>query len=225
MNAVTAWLYGCGGANGTLLGFGERTGNSPIEALLIEYISLTGDDAAADTRVISEISDYFESELQYKVANNYPFVGRDFNATSAGIHVDGLAKNEEIYNVFDTSRLLNRPVPIIITDKSGRAGVAYWINQTLKLTGSREVSKRHPAVGKIYKRIMDAYEGGRSTSISHQEMERLVRRYMPEMFRTDFDNLKEIAHTLAAHLISKLSVDCNIILAKENYGLSYRLCA
>ncbi|MCG8531382.1 MAG: histone-lysine N-methyltransferase [Desulfovibrionales bacterium] len=218
VNAVTAWLYGCASANGTLLGFGERTGNSPIEALIIEYISLTGDDAAADTQVISEISDYFASELEYKVAPNYPFVGRDFNATSAGIHVDGLAKNEEIYNVFDTARLLNRPVPIIITDKSGRAGVAYWINQNLKLSGSREVSKRHPAVGKIYKRITDAYEQGRSTSVSHEEMERLVRRYMPEMFRSDFDNLKEVAHTLSAHLISKLSIDCNIILAKENYA-------
>lgn len=218
VNAVTAWLHGCGGANGTLLGFGERTGNSPIEALIIEYISLTAHDEAADTRVISEISEYFERELEYKVADNYPFVGRDFNATSAGIHVDGLAKNEEIYNVFDTSRLLNRPVPIIITDKSGRAGVAYWINQTLKLTGDSEVSKRHPAVGKVYNRIMEAYENGRSTSVSNKEMERLVRRYMPEMFRTDFDNLKEVAHNLAAHLISKLSVDCNVILAKESYG-------
>lgn len=218
VNAVTAWLHGCGGANGTLLGFGERTGNSPIEALIIEYISLTGHDEAADTRVISEIGEYFESELEYKVADNYPFVGRDFNATSAGIHVDGLAKNEEIYNVFDTTRLLNRPVPIIITDKSGRAGVAYWINQTLKLTGDSEVSKRHPAVGKVYSRIMEAYEKGRSTSVSNKEMERLVRRYMPEMFRTDFDNLKEVAHNLAAKLISKLSVDCNVILTKENYG-------
>lgn len=218
VNAVTAWLHGCGGANGTLLGFGERTGNSPIEALIIEYISLTGHDEAADTRVISEIGEYFESELEYKVADNYPFVGRDFNATSAGIHVDGLAKNEEIYNVFDTTRLLNRPVPIIITDKSGRAGVAYWINQTLKLTGDSEVSKRHPAVGKVYSRIMEAYEKGRSTSVSNKEMERLVRRYMPEMFRTDFDNLKEVAHNLAAKLISKLSGDCNVILTKENYG-------
>ncbi|KAF1076632.1 cache domain-containing protein [Halodesulfovibrio sp. MK-HDV] len=218
VNAVTAWLHGCGGANGTLLGFGERTGNSPIEALIIEYISLTGHDEAADTRVISEISEYFESELEYKVADNYPFVGRDFNATSAGIHVDGLAKNEEIYNVFDTTRLLNRPVPIIITDKSGRAGVAYWINQTLKLSGDSEVSKRHPAVGKVYSRIMEAYEKGRSTSVSNKEMERLVRRYMPEMFRTDFDNLKEVAHNLAAKLISKLSEDCRVILTKENYG-------
>ena len=43
VNSVTAWLYGCGAVNGTLLGFGERTGNAPIEGMLIEYISLRGD--------------------------------------------------------------------------------------------------------------------------------------------------------------------------------------
>ena len=31
INATTAWLYGCAAANGTLLGFGERTGNPPLE--------------------------------------------------------------------------------------------------------------------------------------------------------------------------------------------------
>ena len=41
VNGVTAWLYGCGGVNGTLMGFGERTGNAPLEALVIDYISLT----------------------------------------------------------------------------------------------------------------------------------------------------------------------------------------
>lgn len=45
-----------------------------------------------------------------------------------------------------------------------------------------------------------------------------MRRYLPEMFRTDFDNLKEVAHNLAAKLISKLSEDCRVILTKENYG-------
>ena len=156
VNGVTAWLYGCGAVNSTLLGFGERTGNTPLEALVIEYISLTGNDAAADTTVITEIADYFSKELHYHIPNNYPFVGRDFNATSAGVHVDGLSKNEEIYNIFDTDRILARPVPIIITDKSGRAGVAYWLNHNLKLNGTEhEVSKRHPAVGKIY----DIFDG------------------------------------------------------------------
>jgi len=210
VNAATAWLYGCSGANGTLLGFGERTGNAPIEALVMEYISLTGEDDMAHTQIISEIAEYFERELDYKIPDNYPFAGRDFNATSAGIHVDGLAKNEEIYNIFDTSRILNRPVPIIITDKSGKAGVAYWINQTLGLTEGQAIDKRHPAVTKIYKRIMAAYEDGRNTSFSNKEMKVLVKRYLPELFVSEFDNLKEVAHKLAAKIMEKLSQDCEI---------------
>ena len=96
VNGVTAWLNGCGAVNSTLFGFGERTGNTPLEALIIEYISLTGDDAAADTTILSEVAEFFEKELHYNIPYNYPFVGRDFNATSAGVHADGLAKNEEI---------------------------------------------------------------------------------------------------------------------------------
>ena len=160
VNGVTAWLYGCGGVNGTLMGFGERTGNAPLEALVIDYISLTGNDEAADPTVITEIAQYFEKELDYRIPDNYPFAGKDFNATSAGIHVDGLAKNEEIYNIFDTTKILNRSVPIIINDKAGRAGVAYWINQQFNLPPERQVSKKHPAVGQIHTRIMAAYEEG-----------------------------------------------------------------
>jgi isopropylmalate/homocitrate/citramalate synthase len=210
VNASTAWLYGCSGANGTLLGFGERTGNAPIEALVIEYISLTGEDDAAHPEVIAEIADYFARELDYRIPDNYPFVGRDFNATSAGIHVDGLIKNEEIYNIFDTGRILGRPVPIIITDKSGRAGVAYWINQSMQLRGADAIDKRHPAVGKIAERINEAYEKGRTTSFSNKEMKMLVKRYLPELFVSEFDHLKKVAHQLAAKIITKLSQDCEI---------------
>ncbi len=205
INASTAWLYGCSAANGTLLGFGERTGNAPIEALVIEYISITGDDDAANTQIIAEIAEYFEKELNYHIPPNYPFVGRDFNATSAGIHVDGLAKNEEIYNIFDTKHILGRSVPIIITDKSGRAGIAYWLNHYLKLTGDKKITKNHPAVGKIYKKILEQYNKGRTTSISHEEMVALAKRYLPEYFISEFDYLKQTAHTMASKLVLKLS--------------------
>lgn len=211
INGVTAWMYGCAGVNCTLLGFGERTGNTPLEALVIEYISLTGDDDAAETQVISEIAHYFETELDYRIPDNYPFVGKDFNATSADIHVDGLAKNEEIYNIFDTRKILNRPVPIIITDKSGRAGVAYWINQYLGLPVENQVSKKHPAVGHIYNKIMKAYEDGRNTSFSNKEMQTLVRRFMPELFGSEFDQIKKMAGELSAGLIIKLAKECQIM--------------
>ena len=207
VNGVTAWLSGCGGVSSTLLGFGERTGNTPLEALVIDYISLTGRDDAADTTVISEIADYFETELDYRIPPNYPFAGRDFNATSAGIHVDGLAKNEEIYNIFDTTALLGRSVPIIINDKSGRAGIAYWINQTFKLAPEQQFSKKHPATGQIHARIMKAYEEGRTTSFSNKEMTALVQRFVPELFTTEFDQSKRLAGKLAAHLVQRLAAD------------------
>ena len=205
VNGVTAWLNGCGAVNSTLFGFGERTGNTPLEALIIEYISLTGDDAAADTTILSEVAEFFEKELHYNIPYNYPFVGRDFNATSAGVHADGLAKNEEIYNIFDTKHLLGRPVPIIITDKTGRAGVAYWINVNLKLPEGKQICKKHPAVGKIYEAIVAIYDTGRTTHLSHDEMAALVQRYMPELFETEFDHMKELADELAAHLIARLA--------------------
>lgn len=209
VNGVTAWLYGCGGVNGTLMGFGERTGNAPLEALVIDYISLTGNDEAADTTVITEIAEYFRKELDYRIPDNYPFAGKDFNATSAGIHVDGLSKNEEIYNIFDTTKILGRPVPIIINDKAGKAGVAYWLNQTFGLVAERQVSKNHPAVAQIYARIMKAYEEGRNTSFSNKEMSALAQRFMPELFDSEFDQIKRLAGHLAANLVTHLAQDCS----------------
>ncbi|HUJ89143.1 MAG TPA: hypothetical protein VLX12_03030, partial [Syntrophorhabdales bacterium] len=108
IGAVSAWLYGCSFVNGTLLGIGERTGNTPIEGLIMEYISLAGEDNGCDTTVITEVRNYFEKEIGQHIPRNQPLVGSDFNATSAGVHIDGLAKNEEIYSPFDTKRILNR---------------------------------------------------------------------------------------------------------------------
>ncbi|MDR3568071.1 MAG: cache domain-containing protein [Syntrophobacteraceae bacterium] len=204
VNAATAWLYGCGGANGTLLGFGERTGNAPIEGLIFEYIGLKGTPNGADTTAVTDIVEYFQAELGYTVPANYPFAGEDFNATSAGIHADGLVKNEEIYNIFDTKLLLKRPISITITDKSGIAGVAYWVNHRLKLEGERRLDKRHPGLLRIYKQVMHEYEKGRNTSISSEELERWARRYLPEYFISEFDRLKQRAYLLAAHLVEEV---------------------
>jgi isopropylmalate/homocitrate/citramalate synthase len=205
VNSVTAWLYGCGAVNGALLGFGERTGNAPIEGMIMEYISLRGSSDGIDTRVITEIAEYFEKELRYHIPPNYPFVGKNFNTTSAGIHADGLLKNEEIYNAFDTAKILNRPITITITDKSGKAGIVHWLNSRLSLEGDRAVDKNHPGVVKIHKRIMEQYEAGRCTSISNEEMENLARKYLSELFVSEFDQLKQKADKLAAHLAEDLA--------------------
>jgi len=204
INATTAWLYGCASANGTLLGFGERTGNAPIEGLIIEYISLMGHNNGIDTTVITDIRNYFERVMGIPIPPNMPFVGASFNATSAGIHADGILKNEEIYNIFNTTKILNRPISISVNDKSGLAGIAQWINSHFALTGKDRVEKTHPGVAKINRWVMKQYEEGRTTAISDQEMEKVTRKYLPEIFVSEFDILKAKAHEMAAHLIERV---------------------
>lgn len=169
-NTVAAWLYGCSAANGSLLGIGERTGNTPIEALVIEYIGLRGDAGGMDTTVITEIAQYFEKEMHYQIPHNQPMVGANFNVTRAGIHVDGLMKDQEIYNIFDTAKVLNRPVDIGITDKSGAAGIAYWLNNRLKLPESNKATKADPGVLAMKDWVDKQYAEDRTTGISEEEM-------------------------------------------------------
>jgi len=180
--ASTAWLYGCGAVNGTLLGFGERTGNAPIEGLLMEYMALTGDSAGVDSTVMTEMAEYFRKELHVQIPHNYPFLGSEFNTTRAGVHADGLMKNKEIYNIFDTEKILNRPMEVAITDKSGVAGIAFWITSHLETAKEKRLDKRHPGVLKIYEWVHDQYERGRITSISPEEMMEQARLHLPEFF-------------------------------------------
>ncbi len=203
-NATTAWLYGCSAANSTLLGLGERTGNPPIEALIIEYIALTGKSNGIDTTVITEIAEYFEKELGVSIPANYPFVGSEFNVTRAGVHADGLIKCEEIYNIFDTKKILNRPIVTMVSDVSGNAGIALWINQHFGLEGENAVDKRHPGISKISKWVKEQYDAGRITTISPEEMEKKARLYLSELFISELDKIRFMAENAAVAAVSQI---------------------
>ena len=156
-NAATAWLYGACAVNCTLLGIGERTGNVPLEAMVMEYASLRG-----------------RNEIGYKIPPMTPYVGSSFNVTRAGIHADGLMKDEQIYNIFNTAKLLNRKPSVMIGKSSGLAGIAYWINENYGLTQSECLTKHDTLVIALKERIDSEYEGGRQTSLSVAELEKMI---------------------------------------------------
>jgi len=182
INATTSWLYGCCALNGALLGIGERTGNTPIEGLVMEFLALRGIRDDIDTTVITDIAEYFEKELGYEIPHNQPFVGRNFNVTSAGIHADGLMKDEEIYNVFNTEKLLKKKVAVAINDKSGVAGIAKWLNLYLNLSKEEEVTKDNPGVLKIKEWVDSENVKGRTAVVSNQEMLMKAKEFLPGLF-------------------------------------------
>lgn len=214
-NATTAWLYGCAAANGTIFGFGERTGNPPLEAMIMDYFSFKEVPADYDATVITELAEYMKKEVDVIIPDNYPFVGADFNVTRAGIHADGLLKNEEIYNIFDTGKLLNRPLSVSITDKSGIAGIAHWINDYFSLKDKDKIDKGHPSILQIKKWIDKEYAADRITSISNQELLRHVKVYFPKLFKSDMEVLKNKVHDISIRVIDNL-VETSDIHSTEN---------
>ncbi len=177
-NAVTAWLYGCSSVNTSLLGIGERTGNTPLEAMVVEYCQLKGNNGGMNLKVITEIAEYFENEQHFEIPPRTPYVGRAFNATRAGIHADGLMKDEEIYNIFNTTDILGRPPIVVVDAHSGTAGIAAWINTYYSLTGSNCVGKRDHGVAKIKKWVDGEYADGRTTVIGDAELEQQVKLHL-----------------------------------------------
>ena len=180
-NASTAWLYGACAVNCSLLGIGERTGNVPLEAMVFEYASLRGSLDGMDTTVITEIADFFKKDVGYDIPPMTPFTGSAFNVTRAGVHADGLMKDEEIYTIFDTKKILNRPATVQISKTSGLAGIAYWINQTYGLEGEQKLDKRAPLVVAMKEWVDAQYEDGRQTAMTDHELEEKIAELAPEL--------------------------------------------
>ncbi|MDD7023658.1 MAG: 2-isopropylmalate synthase, partial [Oscillospiraceae bacterium] len=118
----------------------------------------------------------YEKEIGYSLPPRTPFVGKNFNVTRAGIHADGLLKNEEIYNIFDTEKFLNRPVLVAVSNTSGLAGIAHWMNTYYHLKGEHQVDKNSELVAKVKEWVDKEYEGGRVTAITDEELEAVIEK-------------------------------------------------
>ena len=181
-NASAAWLYGASAVNCSLLGIGERTGNIPLEAMVFEYASLRGSFDGMDSTAITDIAKYFKKEIGYNIPTMTPFVGRDFNVTRAGIHADGLLKDQEIYNIFNTEKILNRPASVAVSKTSGLAGIAYWINEHYQLSDEKKIDKKDPLVVSLKEWVDKIYDEGRVSALATSELEAEIEKLAPGRF-------------------------------------------
>ena len=127
-----------------------------------------------DTTVITDLAEYYEKEIGYHIPSRTPFVGRSFNVTRAGIHADGLLKNEEIYNVFDTEKFLKKPPLVAVSNTSGLAGIAHWINTYFHLGQEKQVDKNSELVTMVKAWVDHEYEGGRVTVLTDEELLQVI---------------------------------------------------
>ena len=94
--------------------------------------------------------------------------------TRAGIHADGLLKNEEIYNIFDTEKFLNRAPLVAVSNTSGLAGIAHWINTYFHLPEEKQVDKGCELTAMVKAWVDGEYESGRVTVLTDEELLKVI---------------------------------------------------
>jgi len=102
--------------------------------------------------------------------------------TRAGIHADGMLKDEEIYNAFDTAKILNRPAAVAVDSRGGTASIAHWLNNYFRLTGDNMLDKTDPLIVWMREQVDALYAEGRNTVMGDEELEIMVRRYDVERY-------------------------------------------
>jgi isopropylmalate/homocitrate/citramalate synthase len=179
-NSMAAWINGASSISSTLLGRGERCGNTTLEGMLALYCQIKGEKRLR-LDLLNDVVEFFAKSLDYFVPEKYPILGTDFNTTKAGIHADGLLKDPEIYNSFDTKKILNRPIVIMINQSSGSSGIAGWLNNYYKLKGTKMISKKDQRVALIKNWVDAQYERGRTDNITNEELRELASEHFPEI--------------------------------------------
>lgn len=172
-NCLAAIRAGCGVINGTLLGKGERTGNAPLEMLLL-HLSGMGyfQEQAPNFKILNELVELYD-QMGEPVPPKYPLYGRDAHRTRAGVHADGLNKFWWMYAPFNVPELLGRPLEVSLTKESGLAGLIFMLRQHLGI----EIAKDDERLQQLHALLTQEFDQGRQTSIEWEELAPLATRY------------------------------------------------
>ena len=81
----------------------------------------------------------------------------------------------------DTEKFLNRPVICAVSNTSGLAGIAHWINFKYKLKGDKAVDKNSELVHAIKDWVDEEYAGGRVTVMTDDELVTAIKKFTKKL--------------------------------------------
>ncbi|WP_051731876.1 pyruvate carboxyltransferase [Kitasatospora phosalacinea] len=169
-NCVAAIREGCGVISGCTLGTGERTGNAPLEAVLVHLLGMGyWPDGGVDLTAVNKLVELYD-EIGVGPSPKYPIFGRDAYVTRAGIHADGLNKFWWMYAPFNAPLLTGRELDVALTKDSGQAGLLFVLNKRLGLA----LEKNDPRLAPVQAWLDGQWEAGRVSAVDWSELEPLV---------------------------------------------------
>lgn len=134
INALAAAEAGASRVHATCLGLGERTGNTPLEQMLV-HLLLTG-SRRPDLKAMVAYAERVHRDCHAPLPENLPILGRDAFRTSSGIHAAAIYKAlkrqdhdlaDRVYSSVPASALGRQQV-IEVGPMSGASNVHHWLD-------------------------------------------------------------------------------------------------
>ncbi|ACL75976.1 homocitrate synthase/isopropylmalate synthase family protein [Ruminiclostridium cellulolyticum] len=100
-NTIAGLLAGGGYCSPTVNGMGERAGNASLEEVIMILKVLYNQDLKYDTKILGELSKTVEKYSGISMDIFKPIVGQNAYSHESGIHVHGMLKDINTYELFD----------------------------------------------------------------------------------------------------------------------------
>jgi len=162
-NSIAAHLAGADRVHGSMLGIGERVGNTPIDMLMVNFklMGLFDRDLTRLPAYARKVAD----ACRVTIPDNYPVLGRDAFRTQTGVHADAIVKAYKKGDAWLANRIYSG-VPadefglsqvIEVGPMSGKSNVRYWL-ESRGITASDDLVDRIFAHAKSVDHILSDEE-------------------------------------------------------------------
>jgi len=135
INCLAALEAGASRVHGTIMGLGERVGNTPLDLLMVNLVLMGW--LERDLTRLNELVHLVSEATGEPIPDNYPVFGRDAFRTATGVHAAAVIKafhkqdpalTDAVYSGVP-AQLVGRRQEIEIGPMSGKSNVLFWLER------------------------------------------------------------------------------------------------
>lgn len=169
-SALAALEAGATRLHGSALGIGERSGNTPMDLLMVNLVMMGYLDR--DLTTLPAYCEAVSRACDVPIPTNYPVVGADAFRTATGVHASAVMKAfrkqdralmDAVYAAVPAT-LVGREQEIEVGPLSGRSNVVFWLER-----------RNLPSTDDIVERIFAAAKASNRT-LTHDQILEIVQK-------------------------------------------------
>lgn len=220
-NAVAAVRAGATHVQGTINGYGERTGNCNLTSLIPILQLKMGMPVVPHLDQLKDLSYFVDDVSNNPHFSRAPFVGRTAFAHKGGMHVNAVRKLARSYEHIEPASVGNQQ-QILVSELSGRDNILIKA-ESLGLA----IDKNAPEAASVLRRVKELEHEGYSFEAAGGSLELLLRRELGRHkpmfelieYHTGFRHYRD-GHAPVCQATVKLSVDGEVELTvAEGHGV------